>query len=184
MKCPVQYPAASILGLVIAALVTSASASMAEIANRRLYLIGNGAVASAQGCSVAQCSGRIHASVKGTPQVFRGDLDLPIQVDPELDEFTQCRKVTGRGFLKDEQFAVRFVGELCQLDPAARFGLRGQIQIFANTQVCAAQRETVAVGTLEMFGAISAEPTLPIPFSNTSVVSIVGIAGSIPICDP
>lgn len=174
-----------IVALVIASLGVGSRVSMADAQqDQRMLLIGRAVVAPDGTCTATGCPGRLRASIyRGTPAFLFGLLDVPIQVEAEADAFTLCRKVTGRGFLKEESFAVRFVGTLCTLDPGARFGLTGQLQIFANTLVCAAQNERAAVGTLEVFGSISS-PTMPIPVSNGSLASVVGVSGSMPICDP
>lgn len=154
---------------------------------RQVQLFALGSTAPDGRCGDASCAGVLRATVyRGLPSELRGELALAIQVQKDADPLTGCRAMTGRGDLKEGQFAVRFDGKLCEPDIALRFSVSGNIQIFNNTSVCAAQDEKAAVGTLQMFGAIGTPGNglNPIPYAGPGLTSIVGVIGQVPICDP
>lgn len=173
------------LCVAVALMVYTAGSALADQGRlRRVDLHGLGSIRPEGGvCTTTKCPGTLRANIyQGWPGELKGELVIPIEVERDADSFSSCQKVIGSGSLKEGQFAVRFNGKLCHPNPAITFSVSGDIQIFSNTQVCAAQDEKAAVGTLQMFGSTGAIGVLP--FGGPALTSIVGIAGSIPICDP
>jgi hypothetical protein len=155
-----------------------------DVMTVRAYTRGQGVVVATGNCTATTCPGNLSANLlKGTPAAFYGLLDVPIEVQREADPFTLCRKIKGRGTLKNGEFVAQLVGELCH--DSIRFSVSASMQIFANNAACACQDEPAAAGRLEMFGPVkSLGDQLVVPFSVGSIASFVGSAGRPSICCP
>jgi hypothetical protein len=157
----------------------------------RLEGKGNLYIGGGINCPSTACPGTLTADLSGAP-FGQAHLDLTVSVQVKADGFTGCRSVTGRGTLAGSQYTVTFTGEFCEPDPRVRYGLSGTMQIFAANADCAGTAAKAATGTLTVFGDnYRAGPTPPLPTpgpgrmgwtSGESLVTIVGISGSIPVC--
>ncbi len=137
------------------------------------------------------CAGKFSANLAGTPHLAAGTLSLNITASSSADPLTNCNAITGSGTINNNQFTVElFSGELCGgTAHAVRYTLTGTIGIYAGTSECpgvSGQPQTAMVGTLVAYGAVHVpgNSTNPVPGSASSLVSIAGTQGAVPLCVP
>jgi hypothetical protein len=137
------------------------------------------------------CAGTLSVDLSGTSHIAQGALSLNITASSQADPLTNCTAITGSGTINSGQFTVElFAGELCGgTAHPVRYTLTGTVGIYAGTGECpgvSGQPQTAIVGTLVAYGAVHApgNSTNPIPGSASSLVSIVGQQGNIPLCLP
>lgn len=139
------------------------------------------------------CGGTLTADFSGASPIGKSTLSMNISANSQADSFTGCNSVSGTGTLsgKNNQFTVElFSGELCGgVAHPVRYTLTGTVGIYAGTGECpgvSGQSQTAVVSTLVAYGPVHVpgNSTNPIPGSDSSLISIVGLAGSIPLCTP
>lgn len=137
------------------------------------------------------CAGTFSANLAGTPNRGAGILSLNITAGSSPDPLTNCNPITGSGTINNSQFTVElFSGELCGgTAHPVRYTLTGTIGIYAGTGECpgvSGQPQTAMAGALVAYGAVHVpgNSTNPVPGSASSLVSIAGTGGAIPLCVP
>lgn len=176
-------------------LAGSGSAGPSVAAESSLHLEGKGTFEYLDVCTPTSCPAALRAVLDGVPYGST-ELRLPLSISTTPNEFTGCRPVIGRGGRLDQkQYEVTFSGELCDSpikglsapppfptpipapSPAARrfpgHSITGALQIHVRGVTCVGQDLSAAVGTLTVYGGPIGDPWL---------VSIVGMADSIPLC--
>src|SRR5258708_5307713 len=167
--------------------VSPAAKSKAQ-KSKDVQLSGRDGILSPAG---ACCAGTLSVDLSGTSHIAQGALSLNITASSQADPLTNCTAITGSGTINSSQFTVElFAGELCGgTAHPVRYTLTGTVGIYAGTGECpgvSGQPQTAIVGTLIAYGAVHApgNSTNPIPGSASSLVSIIGQQGSIPLCVP
>lgn len=137
------------------------------------------------------CAGTLSADLAGTPHLAAGTLSLNITASSQADPLTNCNAITGSGTINNGQFTVElFSGELCGgTAHPVRYTLTGTIGIYAGTGECpgiSGQPQTAMAGTVVAYGAVHVpgNSTNPVPGSASSLVSIAGTQGAVPLCVP
>jgi hypothetical protein len=142
-----------------------------------LLLEGKGRIRpSSPECFSDTCSGTFSASLSGRP-FLNAALALNLTVNRAADPFTRCNQVVGTGGMNNNVYFVKLVGQLCE--SGVGYVLSGTVQIYSS----AAATRNAAVGTLLVFGGTNIPPN-PVPNSGPSLVSILGVSGTIPLLLP
>ena len=158
--------------------------SVAYAAQPSLHLEGKGYITA---CAPPTCSSAIDATLSGIPYGESSlHIDLSVRAKPE--RLTGCYLVKGAGTLTPTggtvgSIAVVFHGQQCA-ERATFVGQRidnisGSIGIYQTSCLVSSQAST---GTLDVFGSYKFEA--PFPYSNETVVSILGSSTQIQFCNP
>lgn len=161
-----------------------------------LHLEGKGTLATFQPCTPTSCPAVLTATLDGVPY-GQTTFNMPISISPEPNEFTGCRPAfSNGGKLNRGQYMFTFTGEYCESpikglftfpfpsvtppvptpSTKARFpaySICGTVQIHIARTLCVGVDMPAAVGTLTVFGDLNGD---------SSLVSIIGTANSIPLC--
>jgi hypothetical protein len=169
----------------------------AHAAESSLHLEGKGTLETFQPCSSTSCPAVLTATLDGIPY-GQTAFNMPISISTEPDQFTGCRPAFGNGGkLNQGEYRFTFSGEYCESPIKGLFSLpshspppptpstkpqtsrfpgytlSGTVQIHIARTICVGQDLPAAVGTLTVFGDLNGD---------SSLVSIVGTANSIPLC--